>query len=140
MKQKFLALVLTTLLCSLSFSSCKSDEKPAATVAPQPKVEMNEPNYKLYPTKNIWTYIKLNTENGRMWLVQYSVEGDESRFQVPLNSESLLAQGQKSVIGRFDLIQTSNMWNFILLDQVDGKQWQVQWSNDGKSNFVIPIN
>ena len=32
--------------------------------------------------------------------------------------------------GRFFLYPTQNMYNFILLDQVDGRTWQVQWSID----------
>lgn len=32
--------------------------------------------YKLFPTQNMWTFIKLNTRNGRMWQVQFDIEGD----------------------------------------------------------------
>ena len=28
--------------------------------------------YKLYPTQNMWTFLKLDTETGRIWQVQYS--------------------------------------------------------------------
>ena len=28
--------------------------------------------YKLYPTQNMWTFLKLYTETGRIWQVQYS--------------------------------------------------------------------
>jgi hypothetical protein len=27
--------------------------------------------YSLFPTENMWTFIKLNTRNGKMWQVQY---------------------------------------------------------------------
>ena len=30
--------------------------------------------YRLFTTKNKWTNIKLNTRNGQMWQVQYSLE------------------------------------------------------------------
>lgn len=94
--------------------------------------------YKLYPTQNMWDFLKLNTVDGRIWIVQYSV-GDGNRLEAPLNKYSLLGKNVPSRIGRFALVPTSNMWNFILLDQVDGKQWQVQWGFDSKNYQVIEI-
>ena len=42
--------------------------------------------------------------------------------------------------GRFTLYPTKNMYNFILLDQVNGKTWQIQWSIDEENRMIIPIN
>ena len=33
--------------------------------------------FKLFSTQNMWTFIKLDTQTGQMWQVQYSVKGDE---------------------------------------------------------------
>ena len=33
-----------------------------------------------------------------------------------------------------------NMYTFILLDQHDGRMWQVQWAIDADQRLVIPIN
>lgn len=33
--------------------------------------------YKLYPTTNMWTFLKLDTRNGRIWQVQWSFEDDK---------------------------------------------------------------
>lgn len=41
--------------------------------------------------------------------------------------------------GRFFLYPTSNMYNFILLDQIDGRTWQVQWSTEEKNRMVLGI-
>jgi hypothetical protein len=30
--------------------------------------------YRLFPTQNMWTFIKLNTRTGQMWQVQYDVK------------------------------------------------------------------
>lgn len=35
-------------------------------------------------------------------------------------------------IGRFTLYPTENMYNFILLDQIDGDVYQAQWSMEEK--------
>ena len=87
--------------------------------------------YKLYPTQNMWTFLKLDTETGRIWQVQYSVKGNDTRFEVPLNPGNIakaLKRSQKA--GRFALFPTQNMYNFILLDQIDGDTYQVQWGNE----------
>ena len=52
---------------------------------------------------------------------------------------SPLVEEQNAQNGRFTLYPTSNMYNFILLDQIDGRMWQVQWSMKEDSRFVIQI-
>ena len=67
-----------------------------------------------------------------MWQVQYDIKGSE-RFEVNLNTDPFARDG------RFTLYPTQNMWTFILLDQIDGRMWQVQWSMKEDSRFVIQI-
>lgn len=92
--------------------------------------------FKLYPTDNMWTFIKLDTRNGKMWQVQFSVKGDDYRFETVLSS-TILAEGSKA--GRFELYATQNMYNFLLLDKTSGKTWQVQWSTDPDNRGIVPI-
>ena len=94
--------------------------------------------YRLFPTNNMWIFIKLNTSDGRLWLVQYGTKAGE-QLEIPLSRIQRADEANKKN-GRFTLYSTQNMYNFILLDQIDGKVWQVQWSTDGKNNLVIPIN
>lgn len=97
--------------------------------------------YKLYPTKNMWTFLKLDTETGKIWQVQYSVEGSDTRFEVPLNSGDIAKFLNKSKkIGRYELYPTQNMYNFILLDQIDGDTYQVQWGMDENSRMLMKIS
>ena len=133
---KHLLSLLMLIATLTTIVSCNSNNKETKEVK---ELAVDQPTFQLYPTQNMWNFIKLNTVNGKMWIVQYSIEKDENRFETVLNEQNLLAQSQKQVKGRFILIPTNNMWNFILLDQIDGKQWQVQWSNDGNSNMVVPI-
>lgn len=93
--------------------------------------------YRLFPTQNMWTFIKLNTRNGRMWQVQFDVEGD-NRFETHLNILSLVDK-EKEIDDRFTLYPTQNIWTFILLDQYDGKTWQVQWSIEPENRGIVPI-
>lgn len=93
--------------------------------------------YRLFRTTNIWTFIQLDTISGRMWQIQYSVQ-DESRGGSVLSLENL-AEGKKLIPGRFTLYATSNMYNFLLVDQIDGSVWQVQWSFKPENRVVLPI-
>ena len=51
-----------------------------------------------------------------------------------------MAQEHLSFKGRFELYSTQNIYNFILLDRIDGKVWQVQWPFDEENRAVVPIS
>ncbi len=94
--------------------------------------------YRLFRTRNIWTFIQLNTITGKIWQVQFSTKGEEYRFSSVINSENL-SENKKLIEGRFTLYPTSNMYTFILLDTIDGDTWQVQWSMESEDRMIIPI-
>ena len=50
-----------------------------------------------------------------------------------------LATGEDAKPGRFCLYPTENTYNFILLDQIDGRVWQVQWNIDEDKRGVWRI-
>lgn len=97
----------------------------------------NNANFRLFPTQNMWTFIKLDTRNGEMWQVQYSMSSDK-RFETILNDWPLVLEGKES-INRFTLHPTQNIYTFILLDQIDGRIWQVQWGMKYKDRVVLRI-
>ena len=72
-----------------------------------------------------------------MWQVQYSLE--DNNMEVPLSLITRVSKEEEKN-GRFFLYPTQNIWNFILLDQLDGRVWQVQWSTEQKNRMVIQIN
>lgn len=98
----------------------------------------SEENYKLYSTENMWNFIKLDTRTGRLWQVQYSTQGYEYRFQSVL-SDLDLSYDENTKPNRFELYPTKNTYNFILLDKVDGRVWQVQWSFEEEERMVLRI-
>ena len=95
-------------------------------------------DYKLYPTKNMWTFLKLNTSNGQIWQVHFSINDKGNDGEYCLNILKL-AHGNDAINGRFELYPTENLYNFILLDKVDGRTWQVQWSFDYSNRGILPI-
>jgi len=131
MKKLFLFLFL--LFSSIS-SYSQSKSKP---IFVENDKEIQRLNFRLFSTTSMWIFIKLDTRNGLMWLVQYTLN-DENRVVSFLNSDRLVSL-DKEVSERFTLYPTQNMYNFILLDQIDGKTWQVQWSTDYTKRVVLPI-
>ncbi|PYU38490.1 MAG: hypothetical protein DMG54_29925 [Acidobacteria bacterium] len=76
----------------------------------------------------------MDTRTGQIWQVQCGDE--EHRFITPL-SLKVLAVGGKA--GRFTLHPTLNIFTFVLLDQEDGRAWQVQWGLEANKRFIAPI-
>jgi len=138
--KRFVSQFLLSLL--LVMVGC-TDKAPKPTLKEEVKEQLIQTydieRFKLFSTQNMWTFIKLDTQTGQMWQVQYSVKGDEERFEYDLNPNPLITTDKK-VNGRFELYPTQNIYNFILLDRIDGKTWQVQWSFDKENRAVIPIN
>lgn len=92
--------------------------------------------YRLFQTNNRWTFLKLNTLNGVITHVQYSTDGQSMEYS--LNPTPLVLDEQATP-GRFFLYPTENTYNFLLLDQEDGRLWQVQWNIDVNKRGVWRI-
>ena len=92
--------------------------------------------YRLFATNNTYNFIKLNTRNGQMWQVQWSLK--DNKFETKLSDISLVTKDEEKN-GRFFLYPTTNTFNFILLDQIDGRAWQVQWNFDAEKRMVARI-
>lgn len=130
MKRLLIIFFVLSMIGFASWSASQNKEDQSNN-----ELSLNFP-YKLYPTENMWTFIKLDTRNGRMWQVQYSVKGSEYRFETTLNEEKL---ANDSIPGRFELYPTQNIYNFVLLDRIKGYAWQVQWSMDVENRAILPI-
>ena len=122
------------IIICLLFFCCKS--LFAQNSVPEPSQAVSVP-YRLFRTQNMWAFIELETVTGRMWQIHFDVNGN-NRAQVILNSQNL-AEGREVIIGRFTLHPTQNINTFILHDQIDGRTWQVQWSNERRNRLIIPI-
>ena len=92
--------------------------------------------FKLVPTKNIWTFIKLDTSTGAVWQVHYSVDKDSQSAILPISLDALTPTPAKDT---FDIYPTENIYNFLLIGRTDGRVWQVQWSYDIKERFIRRI-
>ena len=100
-----------------------------------------EGRFALYETKNMWNFLLLDTYTGKVWQSQFSTKGEEYMSTLPIVFFELSNPSKNSNWkNRFELHQTSNMWNFILLDTYTGRTWQLQYSiEDYFSSGIIPI-
>lgn len=98
------------------------------------KIGMGTPRYKMYKTENTYNLIKLDTATGRVWQVQYRL-GSTDSMTVAIDDSSLLGEYETLKAGRFELYDTNNMYQFILLDTETGRTWQVQWNTARDRRF-----
>ncbi len=126
--------ILLISLTSIIFSQIENYETPDD----EPIINTQTiVNYKLYPTNNKWIFIKLNTQNGLLWQVKIDIDGN-NRFETNLNSLSLVNK-ENEENNRFTLYPTTNIYTFIVMDQINGNLWQVHWSEYPEERYVIPI-
>ena len=130
MKSKFISLIFV-LFTTISFAQSTSAQT-SQNISTDSNVE-----YRLFSTTNIYNFIKLNTRNGKMWQIQWATNS-EYRFETSLSDISLVSTNEEKN-GRFFLYPTTNSYNFILLDQIDGRTWQVQWSIEAEERMVVRI-
>ena len=91
--------------------------------------------YKIYPTEHAHILINLDTQTGRLELVQWSLK-EKNEITVMLNREDLSIYDD---INSFELYPTSNMYQFILLDKATGRSWHVQWGTESSERWIRRI-
>lgn len=122
MKRIFLCLLMS-LTAALGFSNILDDSEQSQ-------------RFELYPTQNSFNFLKLDKKTGKIYQVQWSLEG-EKEFSITLNGIDL---SQFSTDGNcFKLYPTKNMWQFILLDGASGRAWHVQWGFEEKNRWIKRI-
>jgi hypothetical protein len=106
----------------------------ADDAVPEPTQRADAP-FRLFRTLNIYNFLKLDTRTGQVWQLQWSSQADQRLVNV-INLKPL-ADGRKA--GRFTLYPSSNIFTFVLLDQEDGRQWQIQWGLAADKRFIAEI-
>jgi len=82
-------------------------------------------------------------EDMKKWEENYNSKADsivsaESKsLWKPFSLEKRLEWSSIAKNGRFKLYPTGNMYNFIMVDVIDGRTWQVQWNNSENKRLVI---
>ena len=132
---KKLILLVLALMCFNTISAQSTDSAPQMSTS---SIYNKDAKFLLFPTKNVYVFLKLDTSTGELWMVQYSTDDDQMEVKFPSWSYPLVTNEDKSN-GRFFLYPTQNMYNFLLIDQVDGRVWQAQWSTKAENVGLIRI-
>ena len=150
--KKLLAITLMVLLTSSAFSQTKAIDKKISTLTQADRdtllldiacylreLEYRADfydKYKLYPTENLYTFLKLNTQTGEIDQLQWSLD-EKEEGSVSINEENLsyLSKGA----GQFELYPTKNIYQFILLDKIFGRTWHVQWGMESSKRWIRRI-
>lgn len=128
--KKILCIAVMALVAQLTFA--QTVDFPATEYTQNPKA-----NYRLYKTKNTYNFIKLDTRTGQMEMVQWTTSGYPGTYT--LSDIKRVDNLEDEIPGRFTLYATTNFYNFVLLDQIDGRTWQIQWSTDPNEMMVVRI-
>ena len=64
------------------------------------------------------------------------VSAEDKEYWKPYTLEQRIEMSDIAQNGRFKLYPTGNMWNFIMVDVIDGRTWQVQWSSKENERIV----
>lgn len=149
MKKKKLLLVMMLLLPVVGFaqsnqskldSICDEVKQIAQMVAKTQVDKAFDNKFKLYSTQNMYTFLQLDTSNGKIQQVQWNLDSDKE-FSISLNDIDLTyGINIGSWSERFELYPTQNMYQFILLDKVSGAKWHVQWGMEASKRWIRPIN
>lgn len=146
MKTKFLLVTFALLMgemtvCSQQIKNFKDLNRDSVLVAIHNQLDdigfriRGLDRYKMYPTENIYNFLKLDTLTGKIEQVQWSLD-EENEGSVSINSIDL---SNGTGCGTFELYPTQNMYQFILLDKVSGRQWHVQWGNESSKRWMRRI-
>jgi hypothetical protein len=124
---------LLLLLVQIEPLNAQSQEV-AVTSAPIP--QRLDVRFRLFPTANIWNFLLLDTSDGRVWQVQYGLADSTPAGRWVVNAKPLVVTANAKP-GRFTIYATHNMFNFVVLDQEDGRAWQMQWSLEAAKRGMI---
>ena len=133
MKKLFFILLLN---CLIAMGLQAQNDKPMQLASSS--IANKDAKFLLFPTQNFHIFLKLNTCTGEVYMVQFSLEGNELEKKI-FSIDYPFAIEEEQSNGRFFLYPTTNIYNFLLLDQIDGRVWQVQWNFDDSKCFITRI-
>ena len=61
---------------------------------------------------------------------------DSTQGVIPINDSNLAPNEEPFSEGRFTLYPTSNIFSFVLVDQINGSMWRVQWNYEENKRFI----
>lgn len=125
------AMVLVT---AITFGAPAEADEPLEMWSPFQQ-DMSAP-YRVFPTTNINTLLVLGTADGRLYQVHPGIGENALEGVQTLNARDLSPDGEPKTPNRFTLYPTKNIFSFLLVDQINGKFWRIQWNYDENKRFI----
>lgn len=147
-------ILLVVVLCSVVGTYAQNADSVKVTPKPQPLTQIQRDSllmsiesnvkylakeaadlkklvgrYKVYRTTNIYNSLKLDTATGQVTALQIGINNDKSRFEYSV-CDAIETDYDWMIVGRYELYPTGNNYNFILIDTIFGRSYQVQWSTE----------
>ena len=84
--------------------------------------------FQLVATQNMWTFILLDSYEGRLWQVQYNTKKLDNVFCIPINDRALVESAGRSI---FSIQPMTSMYQYYLVKDDSGEMWKFQWTTKG---------
>lgn len=84
--------------------------------------------FQMFATQNMWTFILLDSYNGKLWQVQYSSQDLDNLMCIPINENELVSDNEKCI---FSIQPLTSMYQYYLINDHTGDMWKFQWSTKG---------
>jgi hypothetical protein len=81
--------------------------------------------FQMFATQNMWTFILLDSYNGKLWQVQYSSQDLDNLMCIPINEDELVVDNEKCI---FSIQPLTSMYQYYLINDSTGNMWKFQWS------------
>ncbi len=93
--------------------------------------------FKLYQTEDMNTLLELDTKTGIVRQIHWALKSDEEDvYSINAND---LSNGNDLGPNVFELYATKNMYQFILINKVNGTKWHIQWGDDKDHRWIRKI-
>lgn len=136
MRRFFIIALVATTLITMTPSCSKGVYFPNLYSSQSVSEPAEKASFKLFSTSDQNIFLKLDTRNGKIWQIYVTSEITDGSFSYPISTKSLIDSSEEKN-GRFTLYRLYNQ-SFILLDQIDGRTWLVEWSVDNDKG-ITPI-
>lgn len=134
MKRLMLISILTLMLIPfVSISQTNNTTDLAKQIAVMNNIAQNQ-RYKIYPTTNMYNFLRLDTKTGKVDMVQWSMERN-NEGSVAINDADLTLGSNEYTVGSFELISTDNFYTFLLLDKKKGNVYHLQWGFEEENRW-----
>ncbi len=122
------------VIVALMIALCLFAQEAVVEIKNIPYEQNTNVRFRIFSTHNINFSILLDTSTGEAWQIQK--RGGETPAAALKINDKRLVDGNMLPAGRFTIYATQNLWNFFLLDQIDGKLWQLQIGTSDDHRFL----